>query len=90
MSGQEHDSKRPPIATNLRSEAQRLGMNAEAIAQVIFPGRPVVSGERLVRRWLSDEDVNPSWKNVVRLAELCGREPGWFYLDHDDEPAVAA
>lgn len=49
-------------------------------------GAAIGTHERQVRRW-SVEGHEPSWRFVVALAELFGRDPAWFYLDHEEAAA---
>jgi transcriptional regulator with XRE-family HTH domain len=43
---------------------------------------------RTVQRWRSGEG-EPRAAELVRLAELLGRDPAWFYADHDHPKAAA-
>lgn len=74
-------STKPPIARNLRLLKEHRGMTWAEIA------RQMEVGERLVNAWASDTDTDPSWPNVVKLAELFGVQPHDFY-DGAFDPAA--
>lgn len=81
MSGQPQDARAtPPIKANLRRLMERDGATPEQVAVSIGVR------DRMVRRWLSPHDVNPSWENVCRLARFFEVEPSSLYA----EPQVPA
>jgi transcriptional regulator with XRE-family HTH domain len=64
---------KPPIAANLRKLKEHRSITIAEIA------RQLEVGERLVNAWVSDTGTDPSWPNVVKLAELFEVEPFNFY-----------
>jgi hypothetical protein len=76
-----HAPRSTELSANVDAEIRRLGLTNLQVA------RTVDVPERIVRRWRKADDSNPSWPNLVKFAELCGRDPAWFYVDHEQEPA---
>jgi transcriptional regulator with XRE-family HTH domain len=70
-----------PVARNIDAEIQRVGKTNNAIAMALNVSEPVVW------RWRKGK-VTPSWASLCEIAEFFGREPGWFYLDHDRAEAA--
>lgn len=69
---------KPPVAVNLRIlKDARRGVTWQAIAQSLGVS------ERLVNAWASEEDNDPSWFNICRLAEFFGVEPCLLYMNSD-------
>lgn len=73
---------KPPIAANLRKLKEHRSITIAEIA------RAVEVGERLVQYWITEDGADPSWPNVVKLAELFDVEPHVFYIA-DFEPSGA-
>lgn len=74
--------------------ATRIGRNvARARGTAGLKQREVAAAlkmpENSVSRWERGSNV-PSQHNLAALAELFGRDPGWFYVDHDASPTVQA
>lgn len=76
------NTPRPPIARNLRLLKEQRGMTWTEIA------RRLEVGERLVTAWANETATDPSWPNVVKLAELFGVKPHDLYNDELD-PTIA-
>ena len=70
------ETLKPPIARNLRYAQSRKGGTWRDVAKALDVG------ERLVAYWRKDEDVDPSWANILRLSEYYGVPPEWWYADH--------
>lgn len=66
---------KPPIAANLRALKEARGITIAEIA------RQVEVGERLVQAWISESGTDPSWPNIVKLAEVFSVAPHRFYDD---------
>lgn len=64
---------KPPIAANLRELKASRGCTVRDIALAVDVG------ERSVQMWLSDDDVDPSWANLCKLAEFFDVRPAHFY-----------
>lgn len=69
---------KPPIAANLRKLKEHRGLTWVDIA------RRLEVGERLVNAWASENATDPSWPNIVKLAELFDVEPHVFYVEGFD------
>ena len=69
------------LAENIRAAMEDEGVTTAELA------RRLEDHERQVRRWRNGETV-PSFDNVTKLAFELGREPGWFYLDHEERTAA--
>lgn len=65
---------KPPVAANLRTLKDARGVTWREIAQALG------AGERLVNGWASEEESDPSWFNVCRLAKFFNVEPWLFYV----------
>lgn len=65
---------KPPVAVNLRILKDARGVTWQALAQALNVG------ERLVGAWASEDESDPSWFNVCRLAEYFRVQPCVFYL----------
>lgn len=68
------DPLRSPVTQNLRLLKEHRGVTWTAVA------RGVDRGERLVAGWASEDEGDPSWPNLCRLAEFFGVQPCFFYL----------
>jgi transcriptional regulator with XRE-family HTH domain len=62
------------FAARLVQAQEEEGLKSEALA------RAIGAGLRLVQRWRSGE-VEPSGRNLVRLARALRRDAAWFYED---------
>lgn len=76
MTGQAQDTPVSPAPRNIAREMARTSMTTTEV------GAAIGVHERQIRRWTL-ENHEPSWRYVVSLAALFGRDPAWFYLDHD-------
>jgi transcriptional regulator with XRE-family HTH domain len=76
--------QKPPIAANLRALKEHRGFTIAEIA------RRIETNERLIQYWISEDGTDPSWPNIVKLAELFAVEPHVFYVKDFDPEAVAA
>lgn len=74
---------KPPIAANLRKLKEHRGITIAEIA------RQLEVGERLVNGWVSETGTDPSWPNIVKLAELFEVEPHVFYVEGFNPAAYA-
>lgn len=72
-------------------ESRLAGNICEAMAQEGITtaelARRLEDHERQVRRWRNGETV-PTFENVTKLAFVLNRDPGWFYIDHDEKAAA--
>lgn len=67
----------------LREARLSHGLTAEQVA------RKLDVTYRTVQRWEAAES-QPSGHDLVRLSELLGREPGWFYVEREPTSGAAA
>lgn len=73
-----HLAKR--IGRNIKAARAFAGMNQRQLAVTLdMP-------ENSVSRWERGSNV-PNQENIARLADLFGRDMGWFYADHDQVAA---
>lgn len=68
-----------PVARNLKRALAEKQMTQEALA------REAGVGLRIVQDWCNGR-VLPRWPRLVTVACVLGRDPGWFYGNHDDQP----
>lgn len=77
MSGLEIDMK-SRVASNIRVAMESAEVTSAELARLLG------DHERQVRRWRNGETV-PTFGNLVKLAAVLDREPGWFYGHHAAE-----
>jgi transcriptional regulator with XRE-family HTH domain len=75
---------KPPVAVNLRTLKDAQGVTWQALAQSLGVG------ERLVNAWANEEESDPSWFNVCRLAEFFKVDPALFYHQPEFVKALLA
>lgn len=75
---------KPPVAANLRLLKEHAGVTWQALAQSLEVG------ERLVNAWAGEDQSDPSWFNVCRLAEFFKVEPALFYHPPEFVKAILA
>lgn len=75
---------KPPITRNLRRLKDERSVTVREIAVA------VEVGERLVQAWLSEEGTDPSWPNIVALADYFRVPPEFFFTENPTIPEVAA
>lgn len=80
MTGQAQDTTVSPAGRNIAREIARTSMTTTEV------GAAIGVHERQVRRWTL-ENHEPSWRYIVALSKLFGREPSWFYVDHETAAA---
>lgn len=78
------NNTKSPVARNLRLLKDERGVTVREIAVAVGVG------ERLVQAWLSENGTDPSWPNVLKLAEFLGVPQEWFFMDAPTVPEVAA
>jgi hypothetical protein len=83
VAGQAHVTPPSPAPQNIAREIERTAMTTTEV------GAAIGVHERQVRRW-SLEGHEPSWRFVVALGELFGRDPAWFYVAHPQPDREAA
>jgi transcriptional regulator with XRE-family HTH domain len=74
---------KPPVAENLRVAQAAAFLSNRELAHAVGVS------ERLLGKWRSGT-ITPSWPKLTALGEVLGREPSWFYADHDAEAEEAA
>lgn len=70
------------IGRNIRNARLSAGYTQRALAIALD------LDIRAVNRW-ERAGILPSPTNLARLSAVLGREPGWFYTDHDNGKVAA-
>jgi transcriptional regulator with XRE-family HTH domain len=73
---------RPPVAENLRVAQAAAFLSNRELAHAVGVS------ERLLGKWRNGT-VTPSWPKLTALGDALGREPSWFYAEHDSQEAAA-
>jgi len=68
-------AERSPVGDNLKAALEAAGMTQEGLARHLEVTVRTVSG------WCND-GRDPKWSTLVRIGEVLGRDPVWFYVDH--------
>ena len=70
-----------PLPDNLRAAQDAVGKTSEICA------REAGVTLRTWTKWRCGES-EPSWEYLVRIGQVLGREPAWFYASHEEEPVA--
>lgn len=73
---------RPPVAANLRMAQAAAYMSNRELAHAVGVS------ERLLGKWRAGT-ITPSWPKLVALGEKLGRDPAWFYAEHESAEQAA-
>ena len=76
MTSQGSDQIVSTVSRNIRTARVEAGLTQRALAIALDVDI------RAVNRW-ERAGITPSGQNLAKLAEMLGRDPGWFYTNHE-------